>query len=186
MDVYVQSSVLQDKLSVGWYSWPDEYSVYMPRTDDKALPRVDAASQDAFNKFIESFGSSEFWPKLMTFMSQESTRDRDDNFSVVNAHLFKSIFQMYEDQFLDYVKPELAKMCAISEKNQQRAAAELLAGLIRGSKHWKLSSSRVLWEWVIPLLEKTFSTVTPDSLIYWEKFLGYCCVSIQRNMLSSI
>ncbi|CAG8556307.1 650_t:CDS:10, partial [Racocetra fulgida] len=85
------------------------------------------SSQAAFNKFLERFNSSTFWSSLLSYLSQEFVRDREDNFSMINAHLFKSIFQMYEDTFLEVAKPEIAKLCESAEKNQQRAASEILA-----------------------------------------------------------
>ncbi|CAG8548665.1 30916_t:CDS:10 [Gigaspora margarita] len=166
--------LFQDKTNVGWYVWPDNISVYSPCTVSNTIPSCESSSQAAFNKFLESFNSSTFWSSLLSYLSQEFVRDREDNFSMINAHLFKSIFQMYEDTFLEVAKPEIAKLCESAEKNQQRAASEILAGLIRGSKHWRLDKLQALWDWAIPVLEKTFSSITPDSLVYWERFLGYC------------
>ncbi|KAG9300251.1 hypothetical protein G9A89_011324 [Geosiphon pyriformis] len=163
---------LQDKMNLGWFAWPDKYEVYIPRTE--AMPRIDPASEAAYNKFLESFSDPQFWGSLTSYLSQESSRDREDKFSIPNGHLFKSIFQMYEDQFLEIVKPEVARLCEKpEEKHEQRAAAEILAGIVRGSKHWRQNTLRAMWEWLIPLLEKTFNAITPDSLTYWERFLSY-------------
>jgi proteasome activator subunit 4 len=141
------------------------------------MPRLDPDSEAAYHKLLESFKSSTFWSTLLSYLSQETSRDKEDNFSTSNANLFKSIFQTYEDSFLEIVKPEVIKLCESLEKNQQRAATEVLAGIIRGSKHWPLNRLQALWSWLIPLLEQTFNSVTPDSLIYWERFLSYVLVS---------
>lgn len=168
--------ILQDKVSVGWYLWPEKFEVYSPRTATSVMPKRDPDSEAAYKKLLESFESSTFWSTLLSYLSQEISRDREDNFSTSNANLFKSIFQIYEDSFLEIVKPEVTKLCESSEKNQQRAATEILAGIIRGSKHWPLNRLQALWSWLIPLLEHTFNSVTPDSLVYWERFLSYVLV----------
>ncbi|RGB33631.1 hypothetical protein C1646_815894 [Rhizophagus diaphanus] len=168
-----KNMILQDKVSVGWYLWPEKFEVYSPRTATSVMPKLNPDSEAAYKKLLESFESSKFWSTLLSYLSQEISRDREDNFSTSNANLFKSIFQIYEDTFLEIVKPEVTKLCESSEKNQQRAATEILAGIIRGSKHWPLNRLQALWSWLIPLLEHTFNSVTPDSLVYWERFLSY-------------
>ncbi|CAJ0904050.1 1258_t:CDS:10 [Entrophospora sp. SA101] len=166
--------ILQDKTNIGWYVWPEKLQYYVPRTNSITMPAVDNLSNPAYLKLLEKFSENSFWSSFILYLSQESTRDREDVFSVINANLFKSIFQMYEDSFLEIIIPEITKLCKSTEKHQQRAVSEIMAGIVRGSKHWKLESLKSLWSWLIPLLENTFNLITPDSLIYWEKFLGYC------------
>lgn len=157
----------------------------MPRTSSIALFPIDAESSATYSTLLSYFTSAQFWNSLSVYMSQELARDKDDVFSTVNANLFKSIYQIYEDQALDVFKPEVNALCnAPEEKNKQRAAAEMLAGLVRGSKHWDVGKLDALWAWMIPLLGKTFNAITPDSLIYWDKFLGYCLVS--RTVMSCV
>ncbi|CAG8466985.1 9745_t:CDS:10 [Ambispora leptoticha] len=171
----LENVFLHDKMNIGWYAWPDKYDAYIPRPESFDFPKFEPTSEEAYKKFLEIFSTSDFWEKFTHFLSQESSRDREDNFSVLNGHLFKSIFQMFEDQFLETVKPLIEKMCENpEEKHRQRAAAEILAGIVRGSKHWKLSRSKAMWDWLIPLLEKTFNAISLDSLTYWERFLSYC------------
>ena len=86
------------------------------------MPKLDPYSETAYKKLLENFGSSMFWSTLLSYLSQEIARDREDNFSTSNANLFKSIFRIYEDS-LEIVKPEITKS---SEKNQQHAATEVL------------------------------------------------------------
>jgi len=170
--------VFQEKSSIGWLLWPASFTSYIPRTSSITLFPIDAESSATYSSLLTHFTSAKFWKSLSGYMSQELARDKDDVFSTVNANLFKSIFQIYEDQALDVFKPEVNALSSASEeKNKQRAAAEMLAGLVRGSKHWDVGKLDTLWVWLIPILEKTFNAITPDSLIYWDKFLGYCLVS---------
>ena len=66
----------------------------------------------------------------------------------------------------------LAKLASTStERASQRAAAEVTAGLIRGSKQWPPEHFGVLLSALQPLLTAAFENVTPDSLRDWESSL---------------
>lgn len=58
------------------------------------------------------------------------------------------------------------------DQNKQRAAAELLAGLLGGMKHWPLVKQDKIWEWIKPFLGKILgSNVKSDTLFVWSSFL---------------
>ncbi|RUP06523.1 armadillo-type protein [Jimgerdemannia flammicorona] len=170
------SSYFVDNMAVGWYVWPEQYTAYAARTSTEPIAEIDAPSKAAYDQLRQSFVSREFWTKLSLYMSQESSKTNDDQFSTTNARLYKSIFQQFETSPLEPIKPEIEKLClAFDQKNQQRAAAEILAGLIRGSKHWSIRHVNELWIWLSPLLLQTFAAITPDSLTYWESFVKFSC-----------
>ncbi|KAF7723510.1 hypothetical protein EC973_001885 [Apophysomyces ossiformis] len=165
-----------DKSSItGWYVWPDKYTSYVPCTDDAQLPTLDEASKSAYEEFRKTFTSEEYWRELCAYMSQETSRPHEDSFSQANARLYSSIFQTFQDEAVPAVKGQIETFCESSDqKNRQRAAAELLGGLIRGTKHWNISKTDHLWNWLGPLLKKTFASITPDSLTYWKSFVRFC------------
>jgi proteasome activator subunit 4 len=142
------------------------------------MPEVDVESRPAYDHLEKFFSETSFWEKQIEFMAQEPVRgERHDAFNSEHARFFKSIFGMWEDKFLGAVAPAVTALCAKSEdKNAQRTASELIGGLIRGSKHWKKGSLDGMWSWLSPLLKKTFQQCTPDSLVYWERFVKYCCL----------
>lgn len=143
------------------------------------MPEVDADSRPAFDHLEQFFGHESFWEKHIEYVAQEPVRgERHDSFSTEQARLYKSIFGLWEDKFLDVIVSPLTKLCArVDDKNSQRTAAELMGGLIRGSKHWKKSGLDRMWAALTPLLKKAFQQCTPDSLLYWERFVKYCCHS---------
>lgn len=64
------------------------------------------------------------------------------------------------------------KLIKTDDQNKQRAAAELLAGVIGGSKHWSQDRQEHLWAWLKPLLPRILdSNVKPDTLPVWTAFL---------------
>ncbi|KAF9164493.1 hypothetical protein DFQ26_001384 [Actinomortierella ambigua] len=174
-----ESSLLDDSVATGWLVWPKTFKAYLPRADDFEFPAIEADSQGAYAILDSTFGQQAFWESLLGFMSQEPARgEAHDVFSSEHARLFKSIFGLWEDQFLfDLVAPIVEKkLCQQSDdKNCQRAAAEFMAGLIRGSKHWRKASLDKMWGWAIPVLKRTLHSCTPDALGYWERFVHYAC-----------
>lgn len=158
--------------------WPKTFKAYLPRSDSFVMPEVDTESRPTFDYLEEFFGQVSFWDRLIEFMVQEPVRgERHDAFSSDHARFYKSIFGLWEDKFLDIVQPALTKLAArVDDKNAQRAASELIGGLIRGSKHWKKGQLNGMWSWLTPLLKKTFQQCTPDSLVYWERFVKYVCL----------
>ena len=170
--------LLDDSVATGWLVWPKSFKAYLPRTDSSVMPEIDLESRPAYDHLESFFRDSSFWEKQIQFMAQEPVRgERHDAFNSEHARFFKSIFGMWEDKFLGAVAPAITALCAKSEdKNGQRTASELIGGLIRGSKHWKKGSLDGMWSWLAPLLKKTFQQCTPDSLVYWERFVKYCCL----------
>ncbi len=77
---------------------------------------------------------------------------------------------MYEP--LNALRPTLEGLLADKDKNKQRAAAELIAGLIGGAKHWPRTKQESLWEWLTPKIDKMLgSNVKSDTLLIWTSFL---------------
>jgi len=60
------------------------------------------------------------------------------------------------------------------DQNKQRGAAEFLAGLLNGAKHWPMHNQKGLWDWAMPLITATFSSrIKTDAWPIWTSFLEY-------------
>ena len=46
------------------------------------------------------------------------------------------MFRNFGDSFLDMIRPHVEAMVRDHRESHQRAASEIMAGLIRGAKHW--------------------------------------------------
>jgi proteasome activator subunit 4 len=166
---------LVDNVVTGWYVWPKSYQAYSLEPPNSGDIEIEEACRAGFEEFRKAYTSWDFWSKIAVYMSQETSKGQEDAFSGTNARLYKSIFGMFLDEPLETAKVEIERLCSqVDQKNQQRAAAELVAGIIRGSKHWSLDKTEALWAWLGPLLRKTFAAITPDSLTYWEGMVKFC------------
>lgn len=170
-----EKSILVDNITLGWYVWPQQYTAYKVNKQDFLLDKIDPDSFESYKEFEKTFLTTDYWAKLCDYLSQEVNQKQEDRFNSSNARLFSSIFQTFGDRPLDCAKQYIVTLCEASDqKNSQRAASEILAGLIRGTKHWSLAKLDNVWTWLTPVLRKVFHSITPDSLTYWESFVRFC------------
>ncbi|KAJ7597613.1 hypothetical protein C8J56DRAFT_1001469 [Mycena floridula] len=152
-------------------AWRNTISLYKPSDQSKStfLP-WETASQDAISVVREQALDTAFWKKLQLYFAEENheTTLTQDNVSCV-----KSIFQLLEDEPLAALKPVLKELIEDKDQDKQRAAAEFLAGVINGSKHWPTNKQQLLWDWVNPFWKSIFQNLKTDTLTIWTSFIEY-------------
>nr|GAT49743.1 membrane protein [Mycena chlorophos] len=156
----------------GWLTWPLTVPLYKP-PDAKRSTFLPWSSENAaaIQAMREIVVEKTFWEQLSTFYSEEND---ETTINLDNVSYIKSIFQVLEDEPFSAVEPTLASLLSNKEPDKQRALAELLAGIIGGSKHWSLSKQSVLWDWFKPVMAQIFSqNLKTDTVNIWESFLGY-------------
>ncbi|KAI9193627.1 uncharacterized protein BJ171DRAFT_249708 [Polychytrium aggregatum] len=172
----------QDNGQIGWYCWPESVEVYPINVGSSdELPFSDPTSSEAQDAIQAALGSPEFWERFIKFHAQEKGGD-NETFSNTMAQFYKGLFINFEDRFLDLLKPKIEGLCQSAMKSEQRAGAEILSGLIRGSKHWPTgpgSKTERLWAWVVPVIRSTLAGCTSECLKLWDNFLKF--VSSDRD-----
>ncbi|KAI0076264.1 hypothetical protein K474DRAFT_1757648 [Panus rudis PR-1116 ss-1] len=163
--------ILRDKLIGGWIAWGDTYDAFLAPDNEKyALLPWAKSCEETVRVIRDVSKKADFWQSLSTHYSSENHSDviLQDNVSCV-----KSIFQLLGDEPLDALLPTLKKLLDDKDKNKQRGAAEFLAGLVGGSKHWPIKSQVRLWEWLQPYLRKMLDPKNNDTIPIWTSFLEY-------------
>lgn len=64
----------------------------------------------------------------------------------INARIFISfqgLFRNYGDSILQVFKPHIERLATDSQESSQRCLTEIVAGLMRGSKHWGFQKVKV-------------------------------------------
>ncbi|KAF4606976.1 hypothetical protein EYR38_001031 [Pleurotus pulmonarius] len=156
----------------GWLAWPSRFSLLAsPHPTRSTFQPWDRTSEAAVTTLRTVAMDPEFWENLITYYAEETDEVSltQDNVSTV-----KSIFQVLEDEPLETLKPQLVTLLQDKDQNKQRAAAELLAGVLNGSKHWPTSKQNQLWKWFTPFIMKIFrQNILSDTLTIWVSFLEY-------------
>ena len=111
----------------------------------------ESGSTAALEHLRTVFADATFWKTLIRHLAQEHTRDY---MAADNTALVKSIFQILGAGPLAVVLPLVDELLLSDlreiDRHHQRAAAEVIGGMFRGSKHWPLDDQRRLWDWLEP------------------------------------
>ncbi|XP_006004010.1 proteasome activator complex subunit 4 isoform X2 [Latimeria chalumnae] len=164
-----------DKTHWGYYSWPGDLLVYAPVEKQPKFKSRDELSE-AEQAIYDCFSDPKFLDKLIKFMSLEDRKGKD-RFSPRRFCLFKGLFRNYGDAFLPLFKPHMEHLVADSHESTQRCVTEIIAGLIRGYKHWPFEKVEKLWAFLCPLLRTALSNITVETCSDWGTCIATACES---------
>lgn len=154
------------KTHFGYYYWPEVMLVYGPDDMqpklDRKIEEMPVHEQEVF-KFLHDEKNLE---KLIKFLSLEENKGKD-KFDSRRFLMWKGIFRNFGYSALEKLIPLIEKLCDDQIESSQRCAAEIIAGLIRGSKHWTWEMSQDLWSWLVPVLRKLLGNVTVETIRDW-------------------
>ena len=75
---------------------------------------------------------------------------------------------------------------ADQHESSQRCAAEIIAGMIRGTKHWSFHKVSALWESLIPLIRIALVNITVETIGDWGICFATASVSSYITNLLTI
>ncbi|TIB08744.1 hypothetical protein E3P89_02948 [Wallemia ichthyophaga] len=159
--------LLQDKAQSGWLCWGPSLEVYELPPVNRFPFEWENESSASVQAITETVMSIDWWNKFISQLSIESSSTTP---SYDHVNFIKSIFAMSEKP-LTLLKTVIEPLLEdVGDRHKQRAASELLSGLLRGVKHWPKYASDDLWSWFTPKLD-FLSNVRPDSAATWEVFV---------------
>ena len=160
------------KPQLGFYAWPVP-KVKLRISDDTTLTQPDFVP----NAFMEFFSDKTKLEKFIELNTMEIKKG-EDLFSMDKALFYCSLFDQLGPHFLPIFAPYVAKFCASSEESEQRCAAEIVFGMIKGSRFWTFEPSHKLWKDIlIPTFKTILSNVTTETIQDWE-----ICLSGEINI----
>ncbi|XP_026508317.1 proteasome activator complex subunit 4 [Terrapene carolina triunguis] len=165
-----------EKTHWGYYTWPQNMVVYASAEQQPKLGRRREELLEAEQIIYDHFSDPKFVEQLIKFLSLEDRKGKD-KFNPRRFCLFKGIFRNFDDAFLPVLKPHLEHLVADSHESTQRCVAEIIAGLIRGSKHWTFEKVEKLWKLLCPLLRTALSNITVETYNDWGTCIATSCES---------
>jgi proteasome activator subunit 4 len=154
------------KTHFGFYVWPEEELVYAPNSAQPKLDRTEEEMPDIEQVIFRFFMNEENVNKLVEFLSLENKKGHD-HFDAERFGMFKALFRNFGDSFLPSFRTHIETLVTDHRESHQRAASELLAAIIRGSKHWPYSKVEPLWSWVVPAIRQALTKVSPETQRDW-------------------
>jgi len=164
------------KTHFGYYHWPQTMTVYAPEDQQPKLDRTVNEMPDQEQEIIKFILDDCHLEKLIEFLSLEENKGRD-KFDSRKFLMWKGIFRNYGVMVLEKLKEPLQKLCNDQQESSQRCAAEIISGLIRGSKHWTWEMTENLWSWLVPVLRKLLGNVTVETIRDW----GICFATASES-----
>ncbi|KAL0950801.1 hypothetical protein HGRIS_007566 [Hohenbuehelia grisea] len=169
-----ESTPYIDKIPTGFLTWAPQTKAYKAVTGDQAPFTWEADAQPCLAAMRTTLTKGDYFKGLAQLWGQESGRPGGDaELRSENVTLIKSLAKMFEHECLDELLAVADPLITDTDKYKQRAGAELVAGVLRGSKHWPGPLSERLWAWVVARLDRIYAQIKPDTLNIWESAFNY-------------
>ncbi|XP_064173886.1 proteasome activator complex subunit 4A isoform X1 [Anguilla rostrata] len=165
-----------DKTHWGYYSWPRKLMLYAPPEEQPKLGMSREEMTEREQIVYDHFSDPVFVKQLVEFLSLEDRKGKD-KFSPRRFCLFKGLFRNFDDAFLPVLRPHMERLVGDSHESTQRCIAEIIAGLIRGSKHWSYGKVENLWKLLCPLIRTALSNITVETYADWGTCIATACES---------
>ncbi|KAF8898414.1 hypothetical protein BD779DRAFT_1607229 [Infundibulicybe gibba] len=163
-----------DKIRTGFLTWAPTIKAYQPVVDGITPPVWDHESAPCLRILSQATTMDTHFSKLTLLWSQESIKTGSSlELRPENVSYIKSLAKMFLSGGFDRVLVVIEPLLCDPDKFKQRAGAEILTGLLRGSKHWQTSESEKLWQWTVSRLDQIFAQIKPDTLSFWESVFTY-------------
>lgn len=166
-------SLYVDKITTGFISWTPIIKAYKVVGSSSGI-LWDPESQPCLDVIRDVITKADYFSALFGLWGQESGKSggtvelRKDNIAYI-----KSLVKIFEREGLENILSTIDVSLYGSEKFKQRASAEILSGVLRGSKHWPKALSESLWTWTADRLGRIFAQIKPDTIVFWESFFHY-------------
>lgn len=172
--------VFLEKTHWGFYCWPQPVSVYAPYSEQPQVARDRSELNEMEQLVYDKYTSAEYVDKFITLVALEEQKGRD-KFRHRQVYFFKGLFRNFGDTFLEVFKPQVERLLAetnpIIQETHHRCALEILAGMIRGSKHWPFEKVNNLWSWASVVMRKHLNNISVQTLDDWGQLFTLICES---------
>lgn len=159
------------KQFIGYYTWPKELETYAPSSQQPNLDphtRVFTESEKLIENFFADFRNID---KLVNFNSIEERKGKD-KFSNFRFLFYKGLFRNHGITHLDNFLPHLRRLVRDKQESHQLCAAEIIAGIIRGSKHWTFEMVTTMWESLLPIIREALDNINTETTSDWGLCFG--------------
>ncbi len=183
-----EKTVFLDKTYWGYYCWPARITVNLNKRETYPLstasdidleeikPPAIADLYD-YNEAVKPIrkrfqNDVDFLDKFIKFCLIEEHRG-NERFDRKKSYLFKSLFRNFGSvKIINGVYTRLSGL--ISDKEQQtvershKLAAEMICGLIKGSKYWKLRDLKEMWSQLKNLFDLIVENIKNETIHLWS------------------
>ncbi|RWS24263.1 proteasome activator complex subunit 4B-like isoform X1, partial [Leptotrombidium deliense] len=181
-----ESTKFVEKPFWGFYEWPkNDLFVYDVHEKQPKVNRPLKEMTKAERVIYKFFVSKKNIGSLLEFLSLEETKG-EDVIDEARVSLFKRLSRNYGISVFKHIKQKILRLVQSDEESEQRCAAEIVTGLVRGSKHWSLQEVKALKEFLSPIIETMLNKLIDETSLDWTIFCGSCFMNRDPRKLSWI
>lgn len=161
----------------GFFGWSSSFSAYAPSHQQPKLDRTRNEMSIAEQIIFDFFSIDSNFDKLIAFWSLEEKKGKE-KFNRSRAFLIKGLVSMFGEAFSDVLCSHIQRLIDIKDaESNHRCAAELMAGLMRGLKHWPFDKTERIYGNLKPLIRSALNNITVETDVFW----GTCFATAAEN-----
>lgn len=165
-----------DLLDTGFLAWKKTIKCY-PVNLTSSVP-LDSASRQCLQAMCSIIGEG-YFAQLATLWSQESSKaSGSPHLHAENVNFMITLAKLFNGEHMHLILRIVEPLMTDADKFKQAAAAEILTGLLRGSKHWPRKTREELWSWLTPRFDVILAQAKPDTVSYWTSFLEHTLLNL--------
>ena len=125
----------------------------------------------------------DFLNKYISLAVSSGEAKDDEKFDNKRFYLFKCLFRNFGstsvvNNLFQHLSALISDKQEKTRESSNKLAAEILAGLVRGSKYWNLTKLKELWTNLKPVLDLIIENITNETLGLWFSCFSEIAVSI--------
>jgi hypothetical protein len=170
-------AIFIDKSYLGYYCWPMRYEInlnYQPQEEvHTALTPVEYKFKH-FKKFFEKFIE----------LSLVEDIKGNEQFELQKFYLFKSLFRIWSStdiipNLYRHLKNLISNPDKLTQERSHKLAAELMTGLVIGSKYWPLNDLKAMWIELKEVFDLIIENLNSENIELWEIAISMIFVSVK-------
>ncbi|KAF7990670.1 hypothetical protein HCN44_000475 [Aphidius gifuensis] len=155
----------------GYYTWPKKLEIYAPSSEQPILDKTIRIFNESELLIENFFIDSSNVDKLMKYNSLEERKGKD-KFNNFRFLFYKRLFRNHGITHLNNFLIHLKYLVKDKQESHQLCAAELIAGLIRGSKHWPFNMVNDMWNLLLPIIGDALNNISTETVNDWALCFG--------------
>jgi len=156
-----------DKSYKGFYAYENPFLIY--DKNQYSLKEIDDQNSESKLEVLQLFCDSKFLNQLLSYLSLEEEKG-NESIKYIRIQLWKRLYRNYGLFNIDLLLPKLNEFISSSRDCYHRCGAEIIDGLIQGSKYWTFDENKKIEELLKHLIKKVFCSVTSETLQIWGSF----------------
>ncbi|XP_018011103.1 proteasome activator complex subunit 4A isoform X2 [Hyalella azteca] len=171
---------------LGFTCWPREVYVYSPATQQPPLDRPTEELSPAELEIYLFFSDEQKIQKLIDLFTLEEQRNIVERFDQRKMMIWKGVFRNYGPCLLPLIRGHLLRLADDTAEASQRCASEILAGLVRATKHWPYAAWKDVMSLATETLTLAFSKMSSDATDNWYRAMTKISMDRDANLFAPL